>query len=246
MKKIINKKIILLAILIFITGLVVKIPATVGYYFINNNEIKINGIRGTIWEGAASEFSYKNLYIRDMRWDFLPKKMLTGDFSYFMSMYPYNGYSEKEINFDLNGITLNNIKGKFPTNTIGIIAPYLGIDTNIDVKIKTLRITQETLSDIEGVIVLNDLSLKGLTDQSLGDYRLDLNTKDNNIRAEIINLSGDLQIEGQITLSRNGVYVFEGEVASLNSGNINLNTMLSYLGSPNNNGMRKFRFEGEL
>ena len=163
-----------------------------------------------------------------------------------MSMYPYNGYSEKEINFDLNGITLNNIKGKFPTNTIGIIAPYLGIDTNIDVKIKTLRITQEILSDIEGVIVLNDLSLKGLTDQSLGDYRLDLNTKDNNIRAEIINLNGDLQIEGQITLSRNGMYVFEGEVASLNSGNINLNTMLSYLGSANNNGLRKFRFEGEL
>ena len=66
MVKIINKKIILLMIIVFITSLIVQMPARVGYYFINTNEIEINAIRGTIWKGAASEFSYKNLYLRDM------------------------------------------------------------------------------------------------------------------------------------------------------------------------------------
>ena len=221
-------------------------PARVGYYIISSNEIEIKAIRGTIWAGAASEFSYKNLYLRDMKWNFLPKKLLTGDFSFFMSMYPYNGYSEKEITFDLNGITIKNIEGKLPADTIGIIAPYLGIRGNIDIKINTMRIAQNILSDLEGTIIFNDLLIEGLTEKSLGDYRLDLNTKNNDIKADIINLNGDLKLEGEITLSRNGVYVFEGEVAPLKSDNVRLNTMLSYLGSADNNGMRKFRFEGEL
>ena len=72
MGKIVNKKIILLVIIVFITSLIAQMPARVGYYFISNNEIEINAIRGTIWEGAASEFSYKNLYLRDMKWKFLP------------------------------------------------------------------------------------------------------------------------------------------------------------------------------
>ena len=221
-------------------------PARVGYYIISSNEIEIKAIRGTIWAGAASEFSYKNLYLRDMKWNFLPKKLLTGDFSFFMSMYPYNGYSEKEITFGLNGITIKNIEGKLPADTIGIIAPYLGIRGNIDIKINTMRIAQNILSDLEGTIIFNDLLIEGLTEKSLGDYRLDLNTKNNDIKADIINLNGDLKLEGEITLSRNGVYVFEGEVAPLKSDNVRLNTMLSYLGSADNNGMRKFRFEGEL
>jgi phage-related protein len=221
-------------------------PARVGYYIISGNEIEIKAIRGTIWAGAASEFSYKNLYLRDMKWNFLPEKLLTGDFSFFMSMYPYNGYSEKEITFGLNGITIKNIEGKLPADTIGIIAPYLGIRGNIDIKIKTMRIAQNILSDLEGTIIFNDLLIEGLTEKSLGDYRLDLNTKNNDIRANIINLNGDLKLEGEIILSRNGAYVFEGEVASLKSDNVRLNTMLSYLGSAGNNGMRKFRFEGEL
>ncbi|MAC91158.1 MAG: hypothetical protein CMO99_01190 [Woeseiaceae bacterium] len=246
MEKIINKRIILLAILVFITSLIAQMPARVGYYIINSNEIEIKAIQGTIWAGAASEFSYKNLYLRDMKWNFLPKKLLTGDFSFFMSMYPYNGYSEKEITFGLNGITIKNIEGKLPADTISIIAPYLGIRGNIDIKIKTMRIAQNILSDLEGTIIFNDLLIEGLTEKSLGDYRLDLNTKNNDIRADIINLNGDLKLEGEITLSKNGVYVFEGEVASLKSDNVKLNTMLSYLGSAGNNGMRKFRFEGEL
>ena len=246
MGKIVNKKIILLVIIVFITSLIAQMPARVGYYFISNNEIDINAIRGTIWEGAASEISYKNLYLRDMKWNFLPKKLLTGDFSFFLSMYPYNGYSEKEITFGLDGVTINNIEGKLPSDTIGIIAPYLGIEGNIDIKIKTLRIAKDVLSYIEGTIILNDLFLKGLTDETLGNYRLDLNTKNNNIKAEIINLNGDLQVEGEITLSSNGMYVFEGIVAPLKADNVRLNTMLSYLGSADNDGMRKFRFEGEL
>ena len=109
-----------------------------------------------------------------------------------------------------------------------------------------MRIAQNILSDLEGTIIFNDLLIEGLTEKSLGDYRLDLNTKNNDIRADIINLNGDLKLEGEIILSRNGAYVFEGEVASLKSDNVRLNTMLSYLGSAGNNDMRKFRFEGEL
>ena len=116
MRRIINKKIILLVIIVFITSLIAQMPARVGYYFISNNEIEINAIRGTIWEGAASEFSYKNLYLRDMKWNFLPKKILAGDFSFFLSMYPFNGYSEKEITFGLDGVTIKNIEGKAVTN----------------------------------------------------------------------------------------------------------------------------------
>tara|TARA_B100001564_G_scaffold259429_1_gene221248 strand:+ start:276 stop:1016 length:741 start_codon:yes stop_codon:yes gene_type:complete len=246
MGKIVNKKIILLVIIVFITSLIAQMPARVGYYFISNNEIEINAIRGTIWEGAASEFSYKNLYLRDMKWNFLPKKLLVGDFSFFLSMYPYNGYSEKEITFGLDGLTIKNIVGKLPSDTIGIIAPYLGIQGNIDVKIKTLRIAKDVPSDIEGTIILNDLYLKGLTDETLGNFQLDLITKNNNIKADVINLNGDLQLEGEITLSSNGMYVFEGIVAPLKTDKSRLNTMLSYLGSADNDGMRKFRFEGEL
>ena len=93
---------------------------------------------------------------------------------------------------------------------------------------------------------MNDLFLKGLTDETLGNFQLDLITKNNNIKADVINLNGDLQLEGEITLSSNGMYVFEGIVAPLKTDKVRLHTMLSYLGSADNDGMRKFRFEGEL
>ncbi|HJL93569.1 MAG TPA: type II secretion system protein N [Woeseiaceae bacterium] len=236
-----------LILILFILALVIQLPATISQQWLENNHIKVNGINGTIWNGRASEADINGWYLRDIKWEFIPKKLLSGEISYKLSMYPFNGLihtiltlkSDKTINF-------NKLEGNLSHGTLEAIFPYFGIDSAIKLNIKEIIIDSGVPTLINGKITLNNLVIKGLSNQPVGSYEIELITQSNQIIGSFDDIDALLDVAGTITVSRKGKYTLTGIVSSNAFTPDNIKTMLTFLGTANEKNQRNFRFEGEL
>jgi len=236
-----------LILILFMLALIIQFPATVSQQWLESDHIKVNGINGTIWKGSASEAEINRWYLRDIKWEFIPKKLFSGEVSYQLSMYPFNGLVDTTLTLKSNEIiNFNKLKGNLSHGTLEAIFPYFGIDSAIKLNINEIIMNSGAPTLINGKITLNDLIIKGLSNQSVGSYEIDLITQNNQIIGSFDDINALLDVAGTVTITRDGKYVLTGIVASNAFTPENIKTMLTFLGSANEKNQRNFRFEGEL
>ncbi|MEC7859745.1 MAG: type II secretion system protein N [Pseudomonadota bacterium] len=236
-----------LILILFMLALIIQFPATVSQQWLESNHIKVNGINGTIWKGSASEAEINRWYLRDIKWEFIPKKLFSGEVSYQLSMYPFNGLVDTALTLKSNKIiNFKKLKGNLSHGTLETIFPYFGIDSAIKLNINEIIMNSGAPTLINGKITLYDLIIKGLSNQSVGSYEIDLITQNNQIIGSFDDINALLDVAGTITITRDGKYVLTGVVASNVFTPENIKTMLTFLGSANEKNQRNFRFEGEL
>jgi general secretion pathway protein N len=80
----------------------------------------------------------------------------------------------------------------------------------------------------------------------LGDYTADLNTTDQGIVAVIRDGGGPLEVTGTLTLTPEGRYRFNGQVAVRDAGNRELRQVLGMLGQPGRDGKWTLDLSGVL
>ena len=81
----------------------------------------------------------------------------------------------------------------------------------------------------------------------LGDFRADMQTVDDNIVGQLDDVSGALDVDAaSIVVRPDGSYSLIGNVAAKPGAPPSIEQQLRFLGSPDERGMRPFRFEGRL
>jgi len=238
---------IVFILIIFILSLVIQFPAAVSQQWLENEHIRVNGISGTLWNGRASEADINGWYLRDIKWELMPKELFSGALSYKLSMYPFNGLVDTILTLKSNEIiNLNKLEGNLSHGTVETILPNLGIDSSIKLDIKEAIINSGIPVLINGKVTLNDLIIKGLSNQSVGNFEIELITQANQIIGSFDDINALLDVAGTITISRDGEYMLVGVVSSNSYTPENIKTMLTFLGSANDKNQRSFRFEGML
>ncbi|MEC9416080.1 MAG: type II secretion system protein N [Pseudomonadota bacterium] len=238
---------IVFILIIFILSLVIQFPAAVSQQWLENEHIRVNGISGTLWNGRASEADINGWYLRDIKWELIPKELFSGALSYKLSMYPFNGLVDTILTLKSNEIiNLNKLEGNLSHGTVETILPNLGIDSSIKLDIKEAIINSGIPVLINGKVTLNDLIIKGLSNQSVGNFEIELITQANQIIGSFDDINALLDVAGTITISRDGEYMLVGVVSSNSHTPENIKTMLTFLGSENDKNQRSFRFEGML
>ena len=243
----IQKKQLLISLFALLLMLILQFPAITAINSINKNNLKVNGINGTVWKGSASEISSNEIYLRQTKWKIVPSELLKGNLTFDISTYPFNGQLKFNLILDLmNNLSATDIKGNFPNDTLEIIAPFLGVSSEIDMNIKSLSLNNKGINQLEGQILLNNLVMKGISNRVLGSYKIDLFERNGEIYGSIDDISGEVDIAAIMSLTLSGKYIIDGAVSEKQNTSNQVRTILSFLGAENENGQRSFRFEGEI
>ena len=247
MKLRVQKKQLLILLFALFLMLILQFPAITAINSINKINLKVNGVNGTVWKGSASEISSNEIYLRQTRWKIVPSELLKGNLTFDISTYPYNGQLKFNLILDLmNNLSATDIKGNFPNDILEIIAPFLGVSSEIDMNIKSLSLNNKDINQLEGQILLNNLVMKGISNRVLGSYKIDLFERDGEIYGSIDDISGEVDIAATMSLTLSGKYIIDGSVSAKQNTSNQVKTILSFLGAENENGQRSFRFEGEI
>ena len=243
----VQKKQLLILLFALLLMLILQFPAITAINSINKNNLKVNGVNGTVWKGSASEISSNEIYLRQTKWKIVPSELLKGNLTFDISTYPFNGQLKFNLILDLmNNLSATDIKGNFPNDTLEIIAPFLGVSSEIDMNIKSLSLDNKDINQLEGQILLNNLVMKGISNRVLGSYKIDIFDRNGEIYGSIDEISGEVDIAATMSLSLSGNYIIDGVVSAKQSTSDQVRTILSFLGTENENGQRSFRFEGEI
>ena len=242
-----QKKQLLILLFALLLMLILQFPAITVINSINKNNLKVNGVNGTVWKGSASEISSNEIYLRQTRWKIVPSELLKGNLTFDISTYPYNGQLKFNLILDLmNNLSATDIKGNFPNDILEIIAPFLGVSSEINMNIKSLSLNNKDINQLEGQILLNNLVMKGISNRVLGSYKIDLFERNGEIYGSIDDISGEVDIAATMSLTLSGKYIIDGAVSAKQNTSNQVRTILSFLGAENENGQRSFRFEGEI
>ena len=243
----VQKKQLLISLFALLLMLILQFPAITAINSINKNNLKVNGVNGTVWKGSASEISSNEIYLRQTKWKIAPSELLKGNLTFDISTYPFNGQLKFNLILDLmNNLSATDIKGNFPNDTLEIIAPFLGVSSEIDMNIKSLSLNNKGINQLEGQILLNNLVMKGISNRVLGSYKIDLFDRNGEIYGSIDDVSGEVDIAATMSLTLSGKYIIDGAVSEKQNTSNQVRTILSFLGAENENGQRSFRFEGEI
>ena len=243
----VQKKQLLISLFALLLMLILQFPAITAINSINKNNLKVNGANGTVWKGSASEISSNEIYLRQTKWKIAPSELLKGNLTFDISTYPFNGQLKFNLNLDImNNLSATDIKGNFPNDILEIIAPFLGVSSEIDMNIKSLSLNNKNINQLEGQILLNNLVMKGISNRVLGSYKIDLFERNSEIYGSIDDVSGEVDIAATMSLTLSGKYIIDGAVSVKQNTSNQVRTILGFLGAQNENGQRSFRFEGEI
>lgn len=242
-----RKRLILAGIATFIIGLIITFPARVAYQWFAPGELKLSGINGSIWRGNAAQGTAGGIYLADINWSFRPLGLLSGKLEYASTSKLASGFFDANIAIGIGGsLTLSDVAGALALDTLAGVLPLTGIEGDISVQFEELIVENGVPVEATGTLNIANLVSRYLSPIRLGDYKAVFHTQEDGILGSVESIRGVLELAGTIKLSRDRTYKFTGKVAATSAAPINIAQQLQLLGSPDAQGMRDFRIEGQL
>lgn len=241
------KRLILAGIATLIIGLISTFPARVAYQWFAPGELKLGGISGSIWRGAAAQGSAGGVYLTNIKWRFRPLGLLTGKLQFATSGNPASGFFDADIALGAGGsFTLSDVAAAVPLSALADAFPLSGIEGDVSLQFEELVIKGGVPVEATGTINIANLVSRYLAPTPLGDFRAEFQTADDGILGSVEAVSGVLELAGTIRLTQDRNFKFVGQVAAKPNAPLSITQQLQFLGTPNSRGQREFRLEGQL
>lgn len=242
-----NKRFIAAGVVTFVAGIVLMFPARMAYTWFAPAQLRLSGISGTIWNGAAAEGSAFGMYLHDIRWKFSPASLFTGKLIYAVQSNTAFGKVSCDAGVTATGnVLVRNLDSSFALQQFRDLFQLQGFDGTLFVHVESLVLRDGIPVEAIGNIRLSKLMARQLSPDIIGDFQADFSTDDEGIVGTVQDLAGVLDVAGTIRLGIDRNYSFIGEVAAQANAPSGLTDQLRMLGSPNDRGQREFRIEGQL
>jgi general secretion pathway protein N len=230
-----------------VVGLVATFPARIAYRWFGPDEVALSGISGSIWNGAATQGSAGGLYLSELAWRFRPLSLLSLKAGYAVSGRLPAGFIESKVAFGPGGrVYLDDLATAVPLAYLDPLLPMTGIGGDVTVQFRRLTLAEGFPATADGTLSISGLILRPLSPSALGDFRAVFQTDDGVISALVEDVSGVLDVNGNLILQSDRTYSFVGQVAADANAPAAVVEQLRFLGSPDQQGRREFRFEGSL
>ena len=242
-----TKRLVLAGIITFVVGLIITFPARVAYQWFAPAELKLNGISGSIWRGSATQGSAGGIYLSDINWSFRPLGLVTGKLAYAASSNLASGFVDANVAVGVGGsLILSNVTGALTLDALADMLQLSGIEGDISLQFDELVVEDGLPVEVTGTLKIANLVSRYLSPTPLGDYQANFETEADVILGSVDAISGVLDLIGTIKLHNDRNYEFTGQVAAKPGAPINIAQQLQLLGSPDSEGRREFRIEGQL
>lgn len=232
---------------VFLAGLVLLFPARVAYEWFAPETVRLSGISGTVWSGSAAEGTFGGFYAGNLDWRFRPAALFTGKAGYAVSADPAGGSLEANVGIAPGGsVHLTDLRARLPLAALGDVAAATGAEGRVDLQFDALVMDDDWPVRAAGAADLREFVIPALSPAPLGDYHAVFETANDGVTGRFEDVSGMLDLTGTLELRPDRTYVLSGRVRATNTAPSGLVQQLRFLGQPDANGMRSFRFEGEL
>ena len=242
-----GKRLIAAGVAALIIGLVLTFPARIAYQWFAPEQIALSGISGSVWSGAATQGSAAGLFLSDITWRFRPLSLLRLKVGYAVAATLPSGFVETGVAIGAgNRVQLDDLAAAVPFASLGSLLPVSGISGDLSLQFSNLVFAGGFPMEAEGTVGISGLVLEAVSATALGDYRAQLQADDGVITGTVEDVSGVLDVSGTLVVDRDRAYSFIGQVATGRNAPAAVNEQLRFLGSPDQQGRREFRFEGTL
>ncbi len=242
------KRYVTAGLLVLLAILITTFPARIAYQWLAPTDLKLTGVSGSIWRGEAREGLAGGAYIQDIEWRFRPAALLGGKLAFTTSSRPVSGNLQTDVSIAADGsLALTKLSGSLP---LGLAHPAFqqgGINGDLILQFASLVIRDGVPVEVEGSVTIGNFAAPLISDSRLGDYRADFVTTSEGVTGTVVDTSGVLDVTGKLSLSSDQSYRLLGEVRPLPGAPAGIDQQLQFaLGTPDANGFRPFRFEGQL
>ncbi len=249
-------------LLVYLVALVLSFPAERAYSHWRASEnapnnIALSGISGSVWSGKAAMAMIHDQSLENIEWSLRPWSLLFGQvglsWRFQLPLSPGNekkgqsGYGRGSMALGLDGsVAFSTLEARLPARMIARVAKAdaLRPTGSVSLNLHDVLWDGQNLRSAEGRIVWNGAGISLLKPILLGDQAMTLETDANVVKGVLSDSGGPLSLDGLLTLSPEGQYVFSGSLAARNAPD--LERTLRSLGRPGADGRITLKREGNL
>lgn len=242
-----RKPFIIVGIGAFLLIVIATFPARVASSWLAPDELRLGGVSGSIWRGRAAEVAYGDEYFSDLRWSFKPLHLFAARVALDARLDTLAGPLSMSLSAGPGGVaSLRNVRGKLSVAAIHPAFEANQISGNLELNIEELVLEDGYPTEASGVLTLSELVAGAMGAAPLGSFDAVVETSDNGIVARVSDKVAIFDLAGTLTLGPDRSYLFVGDIAPTSMTPDSINQNMRYLGSPDAQGKRQFRFEGSL
>lgn len=197
----------------YIVGLVVTVPADIAWSYVRGDTaVELHQPMGTVQSGSAGALSSGLVAILEPRWSWQPGALANGSLAWSVQGELADGNIATTVWYRFGTLGVDDLRAEM---SVSDLARMLGraktaqaISGRIMTDIESLRLRERRLRHASGTIRWLDASVGAESGFDLGDIRLELEDQPDSegIRGQLQARGGDIALDGQLTLARNGAF----------------------------------------
>ncbi|MGD8940265.1 MAG: type II secretion system protein N [Gammaproteobacteria bacterium] len=238
----------------YIGFLLVTLPANLvyGYWKQSMGEgvpVALEGLNGSVWSGKAAQATIANQQIEKLKWHFKPVQLLLGNAELALDFSMQDGYGKGSVGYNVFGsIYADNIEAWLPS---ALVLPMFNLGSlrpggAFAINLTELKVKDHTVVTALGSLVWQDAEITILKPMPLGSLQIQLEPTEEGVKGVISDMGGPLQAEGLLTLTRDGKYDFNAEIAVRDPQQRDLANAIRSLGRQDSTGKVKLQQAGDL
>lgn len=237
-----KRGLLVVATLTLVTGLIVLFPARIAYQWTSPSELKLSGIRGTVWRGSADAGGASGIYLSDITWRFRPLQLLTGKAAYSVTGSPLTGFVEGNIGISIGGtVFVSDLAASLPLPMLSDLLNVRGLQGDASVQFERIQLHDGLPVAANGSVQVNNLVAPRLSRESIGGFRAEFFTQNNGVAASIEETDGVIDLAASLQVKDDRSYQFLGKVVAKPETPANLRQKIETLGPEG-----ELRIEGML
>jgi hypothetical protein len=235
------------AVAVFVVGLVANFPARLAFSWFAPANVELVQPQGSVWSGDARQLILNGTGIDAVSWRTAFWPLFRGRLSLSLAAKPGGGLLSANTDIGFGGsVHVSAFRASIAIQALQSLIPLVGISGTLTMTIDDLSLSQGALQSIRGSVMVAGLRSRVVSSDSLGDYLVEIQSKDGGIIASVEDRDGILDVAGTVTVSSAMDYQFLGQIAETANTPPDISEKLAVLGTPNERGQRTFRFEGSL
>ncbi len=232
----------------FIFFLIATAPASLVRSFIGQDDaVILQGLKGTIWTGSASNLNYHGIDMGQLNWHISPLSL----FLLRLQTQIYTENADSHINLALTlspgSLSSDSLKAQIPANWLQKIST-MPFKTDGDLLLRFVKLEMESgkLTQLKGSIAWQNAIVNSPfgAPSELGNLQITASTEAEDILLNITDTSGPLGIKSTIRFTPPDTIKADGTV----NKNLpqNLANFFQYFAKPDKNGRLEFHYQGKV
>lgn len=214
--------------------LVTTLPASIIFSSIKlPNNIKLSSFSGTVWSGKAGQLTISGINLGSIKWDLHPLNLIIGELSADISVINNKQFINTEVNYSYSGeIELEDTRFSIDLSslqplTYGMPFSYTGKASGY---FPVSFFHKNNYVGLNGKLSLTSMEMLAPQQQYFGDFIVDFRAEKEGVTSGKIKDSSEvLNIDGQLTLKKNGQFNFSAKLAARKKDS-SIEKILSFLG----------------